>query len=57
RQAAIDRLKMENDYQVNLKAELQIRHLNQRIDTIMKYQWQTLQNLSQNQQKILDLLK
>ncbi len=32
RQEAKDRMRSENDYQVNLKAELEIRHLHEKID-------------------------
>jgi uncharacterized membrane protein len=32
RQEARDRLRSENDYRVNLKAELEIRHLHEKLD-------------------------
>lgn len=37
-----DRLRSENDYQVNLKAELEIRHLHEKLDVLLKHQWQKL---------------
>lgn len=42
RQASKDRLHAEHDYQVNLKAELEIRHLNGKMDLLMTRQWQRL---------------
>ncbi|MEX0806947.1 MAG: DUF1003 domain-containing protein [Candidatus Binatia bacterium] len=39
---ARDRLRSENDYQVNLKAELEIRHLHEKLDVLLKHQWQKL---------------
>ena len=35
RQEAKDRLRSENDYRVNLKAELEIRHLHEKVDHIL----------------------
>jgi len=42
RQASKDRLKSDQDYIVNLKAELQIRQLNSRFDIFMKHHWQIM---------------
>lgn len=42
RQESKDRLRAEHDYQVNLKAELEIRHLSGKIDLLMTHQWQRL---------------
>ncbi|HEY3305911.1 MAG TPA: DUF1003 domain-containing protein [Candidatus Binatia bacterium] len=39
---ARDRLRSEKDYQVDLKAELEIRHLNEKLDVLLKHQWQKL---------------
>jgi len=52
RQAAKDRLSMENDYQVNLKAELLVRQINARLEIFMKYQWQKMHEIAQLQEKI-----
>jgi uncharacterized membrane protein len=49
RQEAKDRLRSEHDYQVNLKAELEIRHLNQKMDLLLKHQWQRLLDIQQIQ--------
>lgn len=37
-----DRLRSEHDYMVNLKAELEIRHLHEKIDHLLTNQWQRL---------------
>ncbi len=42
RQESKDRLHAEHDYQVNLKAELEIRHLSGKMDLLMTRQWQRL---------------
>ena len=54
RQEARDRLRSENDYQVNLKAELEIRHLHEKLDMLLKHQWQKLLEIQQIQ---IDLMK
>jgi uncharacterized membrane protein len=38
RQEAKDRLRAEHDYKVNLKAELEIRHLHEKVDYLLKQQ-------------------
>lgn len=42
RQEAKDRLRAEHDYLVNLKAELEIRHLHEKVDHLLMNQWQRL---------------
>jgi len=42
RQEAKDRIRSQNDYQVNLKAELEIRHLHEKIDHLLIHQWDKL---------------
>jgi uncharacterized membrane protein len=49
RQEAKDRLRSENDYRVNLKAELEIRHLHEKIDHILTRQWERLAEIQQIQ--------
>ena len=51
---ARDRLRSEHDYQVNLKAELEIRHLHEKLDVLLKHQWQKLLEVQQIQ---MDLMK
>ena len=53
RQEARDRLHAMRDYQVNLKAELEIRHLNQKIDHLMCHQWERLVEIQQIQMDLI----
>jgi uncharacterized membrane protein len=53
RQEAKDRLRSLNDYQVNLKAELEIRHLHEKIDHLISKQWQRLAEIQQVQLEIM----
>jgi uncharacterized membrane protein len=46
---AKDRLRSRNDYRVNLKAELEIRHLHEKIDHLISRQWQRLAEIQQLQ--------
>ena len=39
----------QNDYQVNLKAELEIRHLHEKIDHLLSHQWERLVEIQQIQ--------
>lgn len=54
RQEQKDRLRAENDYRVNLKAELEIRQLHEKIDHQLARQWEKLAELQQIQ---IDLLE
>jgi len=54
RQAAKERLSMENDYVVNLKAELQVRQLNARLELFMKHHWQRMHEIIRMQEEILE---
>ncbi len=56
RQEARDRRRAENDYRVNLKAELEIRHLNLKVDELMTHQWQRLLEIQQIQTDIISEL-
>ena len=53
RQAAKDRLDASHDYEVNLKAELEIMALHEKVDALREKQWE---DLIQLQQKQIDLL-
>jgi len=53
RQEAKDRLRSENDYRVNLKAELEIRHLHEKMDHILTKQWERLAEMQQIQLEIM----
>src|SRR5436305_10137686 len=49
-----DRLRAENDYKVNLKAELEIRHLHEKIDNLMRGQYNRLFAIQQIQIELLE---
>lgn len=53
RQEAKDRLRSFNDYRVNLKAELEIRHLHEKIDHLITRQWQRLAEIQELQIELL----
>ncbi|PKP67417.1 MAG: hypothetical protein CVT86_01765 [Alphaproteobacteria bacterium HGW-Alphaproteobacteria-8] len=54
RQETKDRLRGENDYSVNLKAELEIRQLHEKIDHQLAHQWQRLVEMQQIQIEMLE---
>jgi uncharacterized membrane protein len=54
RQEAKDRLRSENDYKVNLKAELEIRHLHEKIDHILTRQWERLAEIQSIQIELME---
>lgn len=54
RQEAKDRLRAEHDYRVNLKAELEIRHLNEKIDHLIIHQWERLLEIQQIQMELME---
>lgn len=57
RQEAKDRLRSQHDYQINLKAELEIRHLNEKLDHLLSHQWERLVQIQQIQIQMLALLE
>ncbi len=56
RQESKDRLRSEHDYRVNLKAELEIRQLNTKVDLLMTHQWQRLLEIQQLQTDLMQEL-
>jgi uncharacterized membrane protein len=56
RAAAHDRLHAENDYKINLKAELEIRHLHEKIDHLLRRQYNRLFEIQQIQIELLEEL-
>jgi uncharacterized membrane protein len=42
-------LRALNDYKVNLKAELEIRHLHEKVDHLLNRQWERLTEIQQIQ--------
>jgi uncharacterized membrane protein len=53
RQEAKDRLRSQHDYQVNLKAELEIRHLHEKVDHVLYQQWERLIQIQELQLQVL----
>jgi uncharacterized membrane protein len=53
RQAAKDRLDAAHDYEVNLKAELEVRALHEKVDCLRGQQWGELIELQQEQIRLL----
>lgn len=57
RQAVKDRLHAEHDYEVNLKAELEIMLLHEKIDLLRQGQWAELLQMQKEQLQLLAHLK
>jgi len=56
RQEARDRMHAEHDYQVNLKAELEIRQLHWKVDQLIQHQWQRLLEIQKIQTDLIEEL-
>ena len=56
RSEARDRARGENDYKVNLKAELEIRHLHEKLDHLLRRQYNRLFEIQQIQIELLEEL-
>ena len=56
RQESRDRLRSEHDYRINLKAELEIRHLHEKMDHLLSNQWRRLLEIQQMQTDIMEEL-
>ncbi len=54
RTEARDRARAENDYKVNLKAELEIRHLHEKLDHLLRKQYNRLFEIQQIQIELLE---
>jgi uncharacterized membrane protein len=54
RQADRDRLRAENDYKVNLKAEIEIRSIGERVDQLIHHQWARLIEIQQIQIEMIE---
>jgi uncharacterized membrane protein len=57
RQEKKDRLRSENDYKVNLKSELEIRTLHEKVDHLLLVQWSKLMEVQDLQIEILEDIK
>ena len=53
READKDRLGAEHDYEVNLKSELEIMALHEKLDLLREKQWMELISIQQEQLKLL----
>ena len=53
RQETKDRMRAEHDYQVNIKAELEIRQLHSKLDMLLTHQWQRLLEIQQIQTDLM----
>jgi uncharacterized membrane protein len=56
RQAARDRVDAANDYEVNLKSELEIRRLHGKLDELREGKWSELVEMQQQQIRLLEKL-
>ncbi|MBU7013224.1 MAG: DUF1003 domain-containing protein [Theionarchaea archaeon] len=56
RQESKDRLRSEHDYVVNLKAEVEIRNLHEKIDHLLANQWQRLLQIQEIQMELMEEL-
>ncbi len=54
RQEEKDRRRAEQDYAVNLKAELEIRHLHEKVDHLLSRQWERLIEVQELQLELLE---
>ncbi len=54
RQAEKDSLRAEHDYKTDLKAELEIRHLNSKVDQLISHQWQRLLEIQRIQMELME---
>lgn len=56
REGAKDRLRAEYDYRVNLKAELEIRHIHEKLDYLLLNQWHKLLEIQEIQMELMEEL-
>ncbi len=54
RQGEKDRLRAEHDYQVNLKSEIEIRTLSQKLDHLLHQEWQRLLEIQEIQTEMME---
>jgi len=54
RHEARDRVHAMHDYQVNLKAELEIRQLHQKLDHLLSHQWERLVEIQEIQMELMN---
>ncbi|MDD2557965.1 MAG: DUF1003 domain-containing protein [Desulfuromonadaceae bacterium] len=54
RQEDRDRLHAQRDYQINLKAELEIHYLHQKMDHLLSHQWERLVEIQEIQMELIN---
>ncbi len=57
RQEAKDRLRSQYDYKVNLKSELEIRTLHEKVDHLLTHQWDKMVKIQELQMELLNDIK
>ena len=57
RQESRDRQRAMHDYQVNLKAELEIRQLHQKVDHLLSHQWERLVEIQEVQMELINEIR
>ena len=54
RQESRDRMRAENDYKINLKAELEVRAVSEKLDQLIHHQWAHLMEIQQIQIEMIE---
>jgi len=57
RQEARDRNRSEQDYKINLKAELELRQLHQKVDHLLIQQWERMTEIQEIQLEMLEEIR
>ncbi|HRG46126.1 MAG TPA: DUF1003 domain-containing protein [Leptospiraceae bacterium] len=57
RQAAKDRIRSDNDYKINLKSEIEIRTLHEKVDHLLLDQWSKMMKIQAMQIEMLEEIK
>jgi len=57
RQEARDRKRSEADYKINLKSELELRQLHQKVDHLLTQQWERMVEIQELQLEVLEELR
>jgi len=57
RQAVKDRMRAENDYKINLKSEIEIRTLHEKVDHLLLDQWSKMMKIQEMQIEILEEIR
>jgi len=52
-----DRIRSENDYKINLKSEIEIRTLHEKVDHLLLEQWSKMMRIQEIQIEILEEIR